>query len=118
MAGYRGVMSLRGTTASGEWWDTSRVVSCFRPGSRDWTWEDERDDLLYNDFGRLAHIAQSLLSEGQWDPITIGSDGRVWDGHHRIVVAMVLGIPELLVDLPDNCVGAYHTTPHKGCVLG
>jgi hypothetical protein len=45
----------------------------------------------------VRRIGHSMRIEKQWDPISLGNDGRVWDGHHRIVAAMQRGITKVLV---------------------
>jgi hypothetical protein len=95
------------------------LLANYRPGSRgsDWTWQDEEADLhsmpclclsrpsegrwtvcpMFGHYQRRleAHIAQ----QGRIDqPICLGSDGRVWDGHHRITAARRLGIETIPVE--------------------
>lgn len=98
------------------------VLSGWVPGSQDqpWTWDDEERDLhshpcpivharsigldidpcgdplpgcyqraLEAWLGRLGHVPS---------PISLGSDGRVWDGHHRIIAARRLGFATIPVE--------------------
>jgi ParB-like chromosome segregation protein Spo0J len=37
----------------------------------------------------------SIEKTGIREPILLGNDGRVWDGHHRITAAHQLGIEEV-----------------------
>src|SRR5690606_22968569 len=39
-----------------------------------------------------------IREEGIREPILLGTDGRVWDGHHRITVAMHLGLESVPVE--------------------
>jgi hypothetical protein len=66
---------------------------------RPWSWDDEERDLFAREclccgepghYQRLleAHMAEFGLTEG----VYLGPDGRVRDGHHRIVAARRLGI--------------------------
>lgn len=48
---------------------------------------------------RLDELATSIQAEGIREPVLLGNDGRVWDGHHRIVVAMRLGIESVPVEV-------------------
>lgn len=81
------------------------VLHAYRPGSDDssWTWGDEFVDLF-----RGPHLAttwgiiQSIREEGQLEPILLGDDGRVWDGHHRIVALMYLGRSDVLVEFATH----------------
>ena len=54
----------------------SQIMKDYRPGSRDWSWDDE-----------FAEIDRRILSR----PVLLGTDGRVWDGHHRIRLAAAIG---------------------------
>lgn len=47
-------------------------------------WDDDRTDELL----------VSISNEG-----LLGNDGRVWDGHHRIVIAWWLGYEAIPVDI-------------------
>jgi len=85
------------------------------PGSFDqpWSWDDEERSLLsepcycatadplsefvqcptlgHYQLALEAHIAEHGLTQG----VCLGPDGRVWDGHHRIVAARRLGLTEV-----------------------
>lgn len=82
----------------------AQIVTFWRPGSRgdDWTWADEYADLIDDDV--TTAIRERVDAEGiefvdQLAPILLGSDGRVWDGHHRICVAIQRAIPTLMVEI-------------------
>lgn len=48
---------------------------------------------------RIATLTASVAVEGQiTTPITLGYDGRVWDGHHRLAVAQALGHVDVPVE--------------------
>lgn len=96
----------------------SEVLGRWVPGSHDqpWTWDDEEREILshpckcatvdpaveFIDCGQAghyqlkmeAHIAEHGLTQG----VCLGPDGRVWDGHHRIVAARRLGLTEIPVE--------------------
>ena len=36
---------------------------------------------------QLAALAIDVAKNGFQEPITLGTDGRIWDGHHRLCVA-------------------------------
>jgi hypothetical protein len=40
----------------------------------------------------MAPLLDSVVAEGFREPILIGDDGRLWDGHHRLAVALAFGI--------------------------
>lgn len=49
-----------------------------------WLWTEHRKQLLA--------LMDSVLKDGFQEPIILGNDGRVWDGHHRLAVALALGM--------------------------
>jgi hypothetical protein len=62
------------------------------------SWDDEMQWLKENHNGRLALLTLNILAHGIREPILLGNDGRVWDGHHRIYVAHQLKIQEVPVE--------------------
>lgn len=46
---------------------------------------------------RLGRLFLSVIEEGIREPILLGYDGRVWDGHHRLCVASEIGLQEVPV---------------------
>lgn len=94
------------------------ILARYQPGSHDqpWTWEDEARDLhslpCPTEYARAQGIEVEpcddpepgcyqrkleahLRDLGRIDqPVCLGTDGRVWDGHHRIVAAIRLGLTE------------------------
>ena len=96
------------------------ITTRWRPGSADakgdsddpWTWADERQDIAARVCcccDQPGHYQEQLVAkfvaEGEWwdedESPMLGNDGRVWDGHHRIVAAVDLGIDELSVAVVD-----------------
>jgi hypothetical protein len=80
----------------------SHILTFWRPGSHEWTWAEEYADLIDDEI--TARIDQRVRSEGihfadGFAPILLGSDGRVWDGHHRIVLAIRYQIPSLMCEI-------------------
>ena len=86
----------------------SHIVTFWQPGSHDWTWADEYADLIGDPV--TERVRERVNSEGiafadDYAPVMLGSDGRVWDGHHRIVLAIEQRIPSLMVEVvtpPDE----------------
>lgn len=100
------------------------LVARYRPGSHGdgWTWDDEAADLLTAPCYCTSAPVQSdtvvvvgdpcptpghyqmrleehLRRRGRIEqPICLGTDGRIWDGHHRIVAAIRLGFTSLPVE--------------------
>lgn len=70
------------------------IVRWWKPGSGDWDWAEESRRLMQRP--ETYAIIDRIRDEGigfadDLQPIMLGSDGRVWDGHHRIVIALHLG---------------------------
>lgn len=95
------------------WVPAVAVAARWAPGSTapPWTWEDERRDVLSRTgccrsgqcawphrHGSQPGVYQRELeawieAEGMPDtPLCLGSDGRVWDGNHRMVAALRFGL--------------------------
>lgn len=79
----------------------SSLLVVFQPGDYpERSWSEEFEWLWKNDAHRMKSIKRQVKEHGLDsfdDPILLGSDGRVWDGHHRLAVAMKLGIKEVPV---------------------
>lgn len=78
------------------------VVSRWRPGSADWSWAEEWGDLQHDPV--TAIVRERVLNEGigfadKIAPVLLGSDGRVWDGHHRLCLALDMGIETVWVEI-------------------
>lgn len=80
----------------------AKILTFWVPGSHDWTWAEEYRDLI--DDPVTARVRARVDAEGigfsdHAAPVLLGSDGRVWDGHHRIVIAIDTEISHLMVEL-------------------
>lgn len=84
------------------------VTGAWRPGSYDppWSWADEAADILarqclccgqpgHYQLAFEAHVAEHGIPGG----VCLGGDGRVWDGHHRVVAALRMGITQVPVEV-------------------
>lgn len=90
--------------------EVSQIITFWKPGSKDenWTWADEYAELIPQP--RTAQLAAKQNFPGhnaEMDPypILLGSDGRVWDGHHRICIAIFSGthtLPVRIITEGDN----------------
>lgn len=60
-------------------------------------WATEFEWLRLNRPEEIRALALSVLTKGFLEPVLIGNDGRLWDGHHRVYVAHVLGYDEIPV---------------------
>lgn len=82
----------------------SELLSTVPPGHRDqpWTWDDEERNLrlrLCLCCGKPGHhqqvIEERIRQSGVVPPVCIGEDGKLHDGHHRVIAAKTLGIPDI-----------------------
>lgn len=82
-------------------WPLVRVLAEVRCGSQDWSWEEEWASLdrRHAQTNYLATLEQQIRENGITLPILIGSDGRLWDGHHRLRIAVRLGIEYIPVEV-------------------
>ncbi|MFD8710376.1 ParB N-terminal domain-containing protein [Streptomyces anulatus] len=82
-------------------WPLTRVLTKVRCGSQDWTWDEEWADLdqRHAESGYLDRLEQEIKTRGITMPVLIGSDGRIWDGHHRLRIAVRLGIGYVPVEI-------------------
>lgn len=72
-------------------YSTEAILRVYRDGDEHgWTtefvylWQEQTDQML--------DLLESVAREGIREPILLGDDGRVWDGHHRLAVACALRI--------------------------
>lgn len=70
---------------------------------RDWQdgdehgWDVEFTYLQREHGDAMRNLITSVATEGIKEPILLGSDGRVWDGHHRLCAASVLDLSSVPV---------------------
>lgn len=91
-------------------WPLSRILTEVAVGSGDWTWKEEFADLeqRHAETGYLTKLEEQIRECGITMPVLIGSDGRLWDGHHRIYVALRLDFTEVPVEIVEP-------TPESAC---
>jgi hypothetical protein len=74
--------------------DPRSVIQYQLTGDASPAWADEFALLLESHGPKLADLLRSMADEGQRVPIQIEvSENRVIDGHHRILCALLLGVP-------------------------
>lgn len=91
------------------------ILINYRPGSHPppWDWDDEERDLFHRTCCCCSHLCDSpsigpeghyqrqleehIVERGVPGYVLLGDDGRVWDGHHRVVAARRLGIDAIHV---------------------
>lgn len=67
------------------------ILSTYRDGDEH-GWDVEFDYLRTEHADRLAALLPLIARDGITEPILLGSDGRVWDGHHRLCIAQAIGL--------------------------
>jgi hypothetical protein len=100
-------------------WPLARVLAEVRCGSQDWTWDEEWADLdqRHAETGYLDKLEQDIRANGITAPVLIGTDGRLWDGHHRLRIAVRLGIGYVPVEAPAAGLPAGGTQRCANCGL-
>jgi hypothetical protein len=80
------------------------LLATVPPGHREepWTWDDEERDiairlcLCCGDAGHYQKTVEARIAEhGLTEGVCIGEDGRLHDGHHRVIAALHLDIEEV-----------------------
>lgn len=56
------------------------------------SWLIEFAWLLRNEGPKMADLIEDIAKNGVQEPVSLGDDGRVWDGHHRILACKILGL--------------------------
>lgn len=64
-------------------------------------WDEEFEWLEENHADKLTALLEDIKQDGIREPILLGTDGRVWDGHHRIYCAHTLGIRMIPTERAD-----------------
>ena len=62
------------------------------------SWDDEMQWIRTNHDAYFTRLETNIGILGIREPILLGDDGRVWDGHHRITAAHQLGLTEVPVE--------------------
>jgi hypothetical protein len=87
------------------------LLATIPPGHRPqpWSWEDEERDIwsrLCLCCGQPGHYQETvearIAAHGFTEGVCIGEDGRLHDGHHRVVAASALGIERVPLETKDE----------------
>lgn len=73
------------------------IFENFTPGDEGNSWAAEFAWIINNDYANTSHLVEDIDRNGVRLPILLGDDGRVWNGHHRLLVARILGFTEVPV---------------------
>ena len=68
------------------------IMTAYKPGSYEWSWHDELQDLWTRDIDNTLELLQDVTMNGIQTPVLLGNGCRVWDGHHRIAIGLALNI--------------------------
>lgn len=58
-------------------------------------WETEFADLWNREPESMAELLADIAANGIREPILLGDDWRVWDGHHRLAIAHHLDLADV-----------------------
>jgi len=80
--------------------DTMRLTDLIRNycDGNEVGWGVEFEWLRQNSGDATMRLLHLIKRDGIQEPILLGNDGRVWDGHHRIYVAFLLRMGEVPVE--------------------
>ena len=60
--------------------------------------QNEFDELWSREPAYMDHLCGLINRCGITTPILLGDDGRVWDGHHRLAAAQMLGLESVPIE--------------------
>lgn len=69
----------------------TQVLAEYEDGN-DTGWPVEFAWLWMNHAEQMVELIQDVIKNGIQEPILLGPDGSIWDGHHRIAAAVALGL--------------------------
>lgn len=78
-----------------------KFLTTVKPGD-EWGWGIEIALLIRNHSERVEALVRDISRQGIHTPILIGTDGRCWDGHHRITAAFLLGLQTIPVTYAEQ----------------
>lgn len=86
-------------------WDARQLIASFADGDEK-GWHEELQYLWFDDRERTMQLLDEVGRVGAIEqPVVIGTDNRVWDGHHRIAVALALSLPLPVVFMKQGDAG-------------
>lgn len=84
------------------------VFAKYQPGSHEWGWADEFNDIAARDRDLVSALRHSIGRDGMRESVLLGDDQRVWDGHHRLLVARQLSLESVPVTFGYSTPGWSH----------
>ena len=73
------------------------ILDNFTPGDEDRTWDTEFKAILNFNPPHVGKLWTDIEENGMRVPVLLGDDGRVWNGHHRLLIARLLDMQEVPV---------------------
>lgn len=80
---------------------TADILTDYQPGDEH-GWATEFAYLATHHGPKLRKLRKSIAKRGIRIPLLLGNDGRLWDGHHRLLVAVGLGISFVPVERAND----------------
>lgn len=74
----------------------AKILKEYTDGDED-GWDAEFAWIHEHHVDHLYDLTEDIKQYGIIHPILLGNDGRIWDGHHRLCVAVDLGIKRIPV---------------------
>lgn len=99
-----------------EYMPLAELLASYRDGDER-GWPQEFAWLWTHQTIQMMRLVRGIISEPIREPIQLGYDGRVWDGHHRLAAASALGllaVPVERIPNPEPNVAACPTCGHVG----
>lgn len=81
--------------------NTADILTDYQPGDEH-GWATEFAYLATRHDSRLRMLRKSIEKRGIRRPLLLGNDGRLWDGHHRLLIAVGLGIEFVPVERTNS----------------
>lgn len=84
-----------------EIWRIEKFLVSVEPGDQDWSWSWKSQFAWIRQYhnDRLIALLEDIQKNGLKKPLLIGPDGRLWDGHHRILCLYLLMYDYVPVEL-------------------
>lgn len=77
--------------------DLAHLLNVYQDGDEN-GWDAEFAFLQAEHSIRIGQLYADVAVRGIREPIQLGPDGRVWDGHHRLCVAALLKLDTVPVE--------------------
>lgn len=72
--------------------NVNELMTKYKVGSEEWSWEEEFSSIAEVHAQEMLNLMMDIKKNGFQVPVLLGDDGRIWDGHHRIFAAYLMGL--------------------------